>query len=279
MGIPAVVGMQLPVSDPAAVAFSSQFYAALAEGLPVDAAVTEGRKAVFALRREAEWGTPVLYLCASDAQLFEIEPEPEAVRLARRISAFEAAAQAAKQAERFEDEIVELKRLLEIDPGHSWAAARLREAGRQVDLAWSFRQGQEHFDAGRWDQALSYFGRVADLARGDPRYRTVHNFIVTARRRLAESTLTLPASDGPSIAAAPSAVDDECSKILRRFLDSKVVVILGSAANLIRCRGARWSRSPSTSPPSKGWDRFTTPCGGPSTRITPSRHCTTCWLR
>ena len=45
--IPAVVGMQYTIRDANAIAFSRQFYRALAAGQPIDAAVTEGRLAIF----------------------------------------------------------------------------------------------------------------------------------------------------------------------------------------------------------------------------------------
>ena len=47
-GVPAVVAMQVPISDPAAITFSEVFYAALTAGDPVDTAVTEARRAIWA---------------------------------------------------------------------------------------------------------------------------------------------------------------------------------------------------------------------------------------
>ncbi len=72
-GIPAVLAMQYDITDRAAIEFSHAFYEALVEGLPVDAAVTEARKAVsVALPDTMEWGTPVLYLRASDGRIFDV---------------------------------------------------------------------------------------------------------------------------------------------------------------------------------------------------------------
>lgn len=74
-GVPAVVAMQLPVSDAAAIAFSGALYRRLAAGDPVEAAVTEGRMAIHLEDRGSlEWGTPVLFLRASHG---EIEPRTE----------------------------------------------------------------------------------------------------------------------------------------------------------------------------------------------------------
>jgi hypothetical protein len=75
----AVVAMQFPISDGAATAFTGEFYAALADGMPVDQAVTSARKGLLA-GYASEWATPVLYLNAPDGQVFEgvTAPGPEA---------------------------------------------------------------------------------------------------------------------------------------------------------------------------------------------------------
>ena len=69
----AVVAMQFPISDGAATAFTGEFYAALADGMPVDQAVTSARKGLLA-GFASEWATPVLYLNAPDGQVFESAP-------------------------------------------------------------------------------------------------------------------------------------------------------------------------------------------------------------
>ncbi len=71
-GLPAVIAMQFEVSDQAAITFAHEFYAALADGYPVDAALAEARKIIFSSGNEIEWGTPVLYLRAADGQIFDI---------------------------------------------------------------------------------------------------------------------------------------------------------------------------------------------------------------
>src|SRR5262249_8804194 len=61
-GIPAVIAMQFEISDEAAITLTQAFYTALAEGHPVDTALANARKVIFARGNEVEWGTPVLYL-------------------------------------------------------------------------------------------------------------------------------------------------------------------------------------------------------------------------
>lgn len=59
--VPAVLAMQFPVSDAAAIALAHEFYAALADGVALDEATSEARKAIYAAGETLEWGTPVLF--------------------------------------------------------------------------------------------------------------------------------------------------------------------------------------------------------------------------
>lgn len=73
-GIPAVIAMQFEVSERTAVTFSNEFYRSLADNYPVDAALTEARKAIYTQGQDIEWGIPVLYMRSLDGQLFDVEP-------------------------------------------------------------------------------------------------------------------------------------------------------------------------------------------------------------
>lgn len=71
-GIPAVVAMQFPITDDAAITFARKLYERLATFDPVDAAVTEARLAVWADGPSSiEWATPVLFLGIEDGHIFE----------------------------------------------------------------------------------------------------------------------------------------------------------------------------------------------------------------
>ncbi len=77
-GLPAAIAMQYAIGDAAAAAFASQFYGALADRLPIDAAVSEGRKAIDqSAPGTVEWGTPVLYSRAADGVIWQIATEEE----------------------------------------------------------------------------------------------------------------------------------------------------------------------------------------------------------
>jgi len=75
-GIPAVVAMQFEITDPAAIAFTSELYAAVADGYPVDAALSQARQAIYTDVSEIEWATPVLSLPPADGRIFDVAPTP-----------------------------------------------------------------------------------------------------------------------------------------------------------------------------------------------------------
>ncbi|HET9225307.1 MAG TPA: SUMF1/EgtB/PvdO family nonheme iron enzyme, partial [Thermoanaerobaculia bacterium] len=72
--IPAVIGMQLPVFDDMAVAFSRRFYGALARTRPVDWAVARGRQEMLAEGKGLSWAIPALFMSSSDGRLFRWRP-------------------------------------------------------------------------------------------------------------------------------------------------------------------------------------------------------------
>jgi hypothetical protein len=74
-GTPAVLAMQFQITDVAAIELARSFYEGIADGLPVDSALTEARQAVcLAIPGTLEWGVPVLYTHAADGRLFELSP-------------------------------------------------------------------------------------------------------------------------------------------------------------------------------------------------------------
>jgi hypothetical protein len=87
-GLLAVVAMQFPISDRAALAFSRALYRRLAAGDPVDAAVTEGRLAILAEDSSScEWVTPVLFLRVPYGQVVEIQAQAPP-RIAEHVELF-----------------------------------------------------------------------------------------------------------------------------------------------------------------------------------------------
>jgi len=84
-GIPAVLAMQYEITDRAAIEFSRAFYDALADGMPVDTAVSEARKAIsIGVENSVEWGTPVLYMGTPDGILFDLIKPPTSAKMPLR---------------------------------------------------------------------------------------------------------------------------------------------------------------------------------------------------
>jgi hypothetical protein len=77
--------MQFAISEQAARVFSEELYRAVADGLPVDAAVSEARRAVSHAVSGIEWATPVLFMRAPDGRLFDVR-QAAAESPARRVS-------------------------------------------------------------------------------------------------------------------------------------------------------------------------------------------------
>ncbi|MEM7538705.1 MAG: CHAT domain-containing protein [Chloroflexota bacterium] len=78
--LPAVVAMQYPFADDAALVFTREFYRCIALGYPLEAAVAEARRCIFMETDsgEVDWGVPVLFLRAKHGQLFEIAEQQSA---------------------------------------------------------------------------------------------------------------------------------------------------------------------------------------------------------
>lgn len=76
--VPAVIAMQFEITDKAAITFAHEFYRALAEGYPVDAALAEARKIMAATPNSVEWATPVLYMRSPNGRIFDVQPRASA---------------------------------------------------------------------------------------------------------------------------------------------------------------------------------------------------------
>ncbi len=74
-GVPAVIAMQQPISDGAAIGFGNAFYHHLARGDSIDKALTEGRQAIHSAEPDTlEWATPVLFLRIPEGNVFVAKP-------------------------------------------------------------------------------------------------------------------------------------------------------------------------------------------------------------
>ena len=99
-GLPAVVAMQFEITDAAAIIFAREFYGAIGDSYPLEAALAEARGAIRDEGNPTEWGTPVLYSRAPDGRLFNVtgHAREEEARQAREEEARQARHEAERQA-------------------------------------------------------------------------------------------------------------------------------------------------------------------------------------
>ena len=98
-----------------------------------------------------------------------------------RIAALYREAQTALAGEDWTAAAEQLQAVLTLEPTHAEAQARLHEV-QQQELATWYATGQQHYDAGQWQEALEAFRRVQ--AR-EGNYKEVEALIATAQRELA----------------------------------------------------------------------------------------------
>ena len=152
--VPAVIAMQFEISDGAAKVFAKEFYRAVAEGNPVDAAVCESRKALFKEEFGQEWATPVLYMRSQEGQLFELQavavaPPPFADESLKKRQAEEAErlAVAKVEAESQAKEKAAATELQEARKAEAERAAKAEKTRRELEKREQERLAHEKADA------------------------------------------------------------------------------------------------------------------------------------
>ncbi len=175
-GIPAVLAMQYAITDRAAIECSRAFYEALADGLPVDAALGEARIAIhIGVNNSLEWGTPVLFMRSPDGMLFSLSGQPQpppAPVVAPPVTPPLAAQQAVpakaaptktagqwveegiqhRIARRYPEALAAYEQAIQLDPGY--AAAYCNKGNALSDLK-------------RYEEALAAYEQAIQLAPND----------------------------------------------------------------------------------------------------------------
>lgn len=140
-GIPAVVAMQFPISDTAAIDFAESLYESVADGYPLDASVAEARKAIKNEPNAIEWGTPVLYLRAPDGRIFDL---PEDASPRRRPDT----------------------------PRRPTVTADQPDAGLSIDQDPDWPTALDAYFTQHWDVAVELMTKALDRHPGEPRVIT-----------------------------------------------------------------------------------------------------------
>jgi tetratricopeptide (TPR) repeat protein len=74
--LPAVIAMQYPITDGAAISMSERFYTELANNAPVDDALMKARRFISQSRSKIEFGIPILYMRSADGRIFDVDNPP-----------------------------------------------------------------------------------------------------------------------------------------------------------------------------------------------------------
>ncbi len=191
-GLPAVIAMQFEVTDQAAITFSREFYSAVADGYPVDGALAEARKGIFATGNDVEWGTPVLYMRLPDGKVFDVArpaekqpaPPPSAgpkdSQEAVQVDQLYVDALGAFYIDNFDKAIELFQQVVSAQPNYLDAAQKLEEAIRQRALRQLYQQSQAAIQAGDWQAAL---GPLEKLAEQDPGYENAGELLEKVRKQ------------------------------------------------------------------------------------------------
>ncbi len=189
-GLPAVIAMQFRITDIAAITLAREFYAALADGYPVDAALTEARKAIKTHGNDLEWGTPVLYMRAPNGQIFDVESMPsteQAIKPSRTLDP-----ERLERIERLYTEALEayylenwalaqqtFQAVLDEDPEHEDAVAKLEIAKRKAQLLTLHEQAKTSEAAGDWERTIEI---LESLVEKDPNFENAKVRLARVRR-------------------------------------------------------------------------------------------------
>ena len=168
--------MRSPIGP--AIEFGHAFYESLADGLSVDAAVAEARKAVsMALPDTMEWGTPVLYLRASDGRIFDIPrgaPPPPGrkkrpVDESKRVPASDIPPKGIPAPE------MPPPSESESEPGEA------SKPGTSQRLQEWYTEALSSYYTKQWSKAIELLAKIVDVQRD---FRDARNKLEAARRQL-----------------------------------------------------------------------------------------------
>jgi tetratricopeptide (TPR) repeat protein len=194
-GIPAVLAMQFEIFENAAITLAQEFYSAIVDGYPVDAALSEARKAIFASNNDVEWGTPVLFMRIPNGVLFR--PETAAEKAARMKAERLAAEKAARE---------RVKREAEEKRAREQRASLLNHLYEQVKN----QIAQED-----WSAAIDFMAQIQDI---EPNFRDVPSLL-----ELAETERERADKVAESLAQAQEFARDgnwsNATQVLRKLLD------------------------------------------------------------
>ncbi len=192
--------MQSEISDAAAKVFAREFYCAIAEGNPVDAAVCESRKALFNEDFGQEWATPVLYMRSHEGLLFELQSAA-----ATLVSDTKSGENERAEAERHAAELAEAQRAATAEQERQ-ARERAEHARLAQENAERERLANEHKEAERRAAEKAQEERAAAAAEKERQARESAEQERVKRVQTASESLarSAAASEAPAPLLAPN---------------------------------------------------------------------------
>ena len=198
-GVPAVVAMQFPISDEAAILFSGTFYPLLAQGDPVDVAVAEGRRAIrLGNSKTMEWGTPVLFMRAPNGDIFRVRAKQAAgpqdmqvpatgrfqevdEALERHLAQLYMEGLGAYWQDEWDKAVASFEAILQVRPDYLDVKVKLAESRQQARLRTLYVQAQKAEEAGDW---LDVIAALESLVTEAPDYKDAAAKLEAAQRQL-----------------------------------------------------------------------------------------------
>jgi len=171
-GLPAVIAMQFRITDIAAITLAREFYAALADGYPVDAALTEARKAIKTHGNDLEWGTPVLYMRAPNGQIFDVESIQSAPQRTKtetisdtetetKLTALYMEGLEAFYLKEWGNAVAKFNTILSVQSNYKDTASKLELAQHRLKLNTLDEQAQSAEAKGKWEAAIKALETLA----------------------------------------------------------------------------------------------------------------------
>ena len=201
-GIPAVIAMQFEVPDETAILFAHEFYGAIADGYPVDTALAEARKAIFARGEGLDWGTPVLHMRAPDGRIFDLagvaaargatcRGPPQFHRSRGKMSTSKLETLELEGLEAYyrgdwARAAVLYGEILAQQPNRPGAAAKLAAATRNQALEENYAAARQACGANDWPAAIEKLEAVVQIDAG---YRDAAALLAETKRQAALSEL------------------------------------------------------------------------------------------
>ena len=196
-GLPAVIAMQFRITDIAAITLAREFYAALADGYPVDAALTEARKAIKTHGNDLEWGTPVLYMRAPNGQIFDVESMQSSPKITKTEAVPDTATETklatlytegleAFYLREWKNAVTKFKTILSITSSYKDTASKLEVAQHRLKVNTLDEQAQSAEAKGNWDIAIK---ALDTLVKEFPEQNIFISRLEYARKQLRLKTL------------------------------------------------------------------------------------------